>query len=458
MFCPRPAKAWFRGRAIQPGMSRGALWPPWSAGKIPWDVSIFPSPQWAHMLPAFPHLGRPLTLALPCIGLDGASHSLVGMGVPFRVEYAFDTNGGLLPALATIHGAGAARFKLGPTAGDILREDVSQWHRVDAVVSGPPCQPDSHQGRRRREMDTRARVLDKVTEIIIDQGYKGALSFIVEMVEGMMDERIQEGTPSHYHQWAAQVAQRGPMWNLQTWHFNTADYLPQHRRRIYTVGTNRCQVLQVPRAPPAPKAPPLQLEDVLAMGPELPRSQEVHLCPAKRNDLRVLIQIHRAKVARTSHGQAFWLTLPLDRDMEQVWGMSGRVDGLVETLRTGDELKWLTHVGGHPEFSRCLHPVERLALQGFPTSLAAVLSKRDAILHTGNAFSVPVVGAVLQAVCAFLCEHGFLASGIPRSVREREFIEAARACRRARVTELHWEIQVLVTRAQRLRRRLDPEA
>ena len=86
-----------------------------------WRASVgfkhVPSPSWAHLLPPFPALERPLHLALPCIGLDGVSHGLAALSVPFQVDYAFDTLGCLRQPLATIHGAHAETFNLGPREG-----------------------------------------------------------------------------------------------------------------------------------------------------------------------------------------------------------------------------------------------------------------------------------------------------------------------------------------------------
>ena len=142
-----------------------------------WRASVgfkhFPSPSWAHLLPPFPALERPLHLALPCIGLDGVSHGLAALSVPFQVDYDVDTLGCLRQPLATIHGAHAETFNLGPREGDMLLADVGSWDRVDAAVCGPPCQPDSSIGLRLHAADPRAAVLNKVTEIIADQGRKG---------------------------------------------------------------------------------------------------------------------------------------------------------------------------------------------------------------------------------------------------------------------------------------------
>ena len=70
-----------------------------------------------------------------------------------------------------------------------MQVDVRSWDRVDAIVAGPPCQPDSNIGLRMHGADPRSAVLEKVTEIIADQGHKGAFFFIVEMVPGAFANR-----------------------------------------------------------------------------------------------------------------------------------------------------------------------------------------------------------------------------------------------------------------------------
>ena len=441
-------------------------YPAWQPGELPWDLSSFPSPSWAHLLPPFPALERPLHLALPCIGLDGVSHGLAALSVPFQVVYAFDTLGCLRQPLATIHGAHAETFNLGPREGDIWLADVGSWDRVDAVVCGPPCQPDSNIGLRLHAADPRAAVLNKVTEIITDQGRKGAFFFIAELVPGAFANHKKKSLDQSaevvssgieecaYAAWLRDLRPRAPMFNLVVWKLNAATYLPQNRVRHFVVGTNRVFLPQAPIAPPSPSAPPLRLEDVLVTGPELPRDQEAGLSPAKLSDLRVLIESSKARVGWTSQGPPFWLTLPLDRDMEKQWAMRCRVDGLIETLRTGDEFKWIVQVGREPRFSRCLHPVERLTLQGCPTSLAKHCSKRELLLRTGNAFSVPVTAAVMQQLCQALWEHGFLRGHqLPQQLEDLQ--AARRDLRRARAQELRLETLSEHIRAQALRRRLE---
>ena len=85
-----------------------------------------------------------------------------------------------------------------------------------------------------------------------------------------------------------------------------------------------------------------------------------------------------------------------------VFGECGRQDGCVCTLRTQNEMLWILMVdcAGVVTLSRCLHPVERLGLQGFSPELAKGLSKR----------------ALLRFTVACLLGEAAIISGVNKSV------------------------------------------
>ena len=146
--------------------------------------------------------------------------------------------------------------------------EVWSWDRVDAVVCGPPCQPDSSIGLRLHAADPRAAVLNKVTEIIADPGRKGAFFFIAELVPGAFANHKKKSIDQSakvvssgieecaYAAWLRDLRPRAPMFNLVVWKLNAATYLPQNRVRHFVVGTNRVFLPQAPIAPPSPSAPP----------------------------------------------------------------------------------------------------------------------------------------------------------------------------------------------------------
>ena len=133
----------------------------------------------------------------------------------------------------------------------MLPADVGSWGRVDAVVCGPPCQHVSNIGLRLHAADPRAAVLNKVTEIIADQGRKGAFFFIAELVPGAFANHKKKSLDQSakvvssgieecdYAAWLRDLRPRAPMFNLMVWKLNAATYLPQNRVRHFVVGTNR---------------------------------------------------------------------------------------------------------------------------------------------------------------------------------------------------------------------------
>ncbi len=159
--------------------------------------------------------------------------------------------------------------------------------------------------------------------------------------------------------------------------------------------------------------------------------------------------------ASTGHGDA-WITVAVDRDPDRVWG-NGRLwrsDGCVETLRTHNEYQWVLHLGGAPHVSRCIHPVERLCLQGFAPELASHFSTKAQLLWSaGNAFSVPVVTAVAAQCLRLLVRQGVFGDfAVPRPLADAA--EAERKRRHAQITWLRREIALLEAESRCIRRRL----
>ena len=372
-----------------------------------WDPYGFPHPCWTHLLQSFPHVSRQITVALPCMGLDACSHSLAELGIPFHVEYGFDTHMGLLGPITDLHGPDATGIHLGH-CGDILAADISRWHRVDGVVSGPPCPPWSTIGLQHGWSDVRAQVFMKVTDVIVDQGYKGAYFFLLEMVEGMAKQQAsakhdlaQDAQPESPHTaWVADLGVRAPMWEIHVWKMNTQSYLPQHRPRLYTVGVNKAMGCHRPK-PPLP--PPLALRPCLdnIMHPGIPAIQEDTLSAQHRSNLQAAKITIQKKVSAThgDHCQEVWAAVALDRNPDRTWGVAIRTDGTVATLRTAHSWQWILHWRhGVLRVSRRLHPIEHLTLQGFPPELARSMSRSEVVRGAGNACSVPVMGAALASL------------------------------------------------------------
>jgi len=417
-----------------------------------WEPYGFPSPCWTHLLQPFRGMRREIYLALPCLGLDACSHALTELGIPFYVEYGHDTQMGLLGPITDLHGPNATGIQLG-TSGDILAVDISTWRRVDGIVSGPPCPPWSDIGLQHGWDDARAAVFQKVTDIIVDQGHKGAYFFIVEMVEGMSHIRARDAQypcPASPHTvWVAELGERAPMWEVHVWRMNTKRYLPQNRPRLYTVGVNTAMGC---RSPTPPLRPHLAVRPGLdnILHPGIPAIQENtlstqhrhNLDAAKRHILNKLSAAHGDDPARC---REVWAAIALDRNPDRQWGVAIRLDGTVATLRTAHVWQWILHWrDGELLVSRRLHPIEHLTLQGFPPELAESMSQVDVVKGAGNACSVPVMGAVLA--CVLQACPGLMYSGPHPTVHGGPLSEH-RLRKRQRMEALRTDIAILQAEA-----------
>ena len=96
-------------------------------------------------------------------------------------------------------------------------------------------------------------------------------------------------------------------------------------------------------------------------------------------------------------GQELICCISVDRDPSKTF-REFRIDSCVCALRTHNEMLWVLMVDseGTVAVSRCLHPVERLGLQGFRPEIAQYLSKRALLRCSGNACSVPVITSVFR--------------------------------------------------------------
>ena len=178
-----------------------------------------------------------MTLALPCLGMDGLSAGLREIQWDgFEIAYAYDIDESLVPVLLHLNGP-HANFNIGSRRGDFLACEIDELPRVDFIIAGPPCPPFSSIGPSScPENDPRERVFRQVTKFIRSQGRKRCLGFIVEMVLGIAHRSREQ---SYHEVWFEELQRSAPMFRIDTWLVNSKDYVPQHRPRLYTVGVLR---------------------------------------------------------------------------------------------------------------------------------------------------------------------------------------------------------------------------
>ena len=326
-----------------------------------------------------------------------------------EIIHAYDIDTELIPALLARFGREVVeRFDIGPK-GNLLQVDVENMEDVDVIIAGPPCPPFSSIGSRGGLNDERAKVFGVVHNMLKDQYRRKALkAFIVEMVAGMSHERVVDSSTGPrdekenlYQNWLQQLKEDLPGFRTFSWLMQTADYLPQHRPRLYTVGISVDVLGDRVMIPPTLPRTAMHMRATLssALNTGLPALCEQNLTGQQRVNLMTM---KRRLLAHRPRGRSMCCCISVDRDPGMVFGEYYRQDGCVCTLRTQNEMLWILMVdcAGVVTLSRCLHPVERLGLQGFSPELAKGLSKRALLRFTGNACSAPVITSVFrQLLC-----------------------------------------------------------
>ena len=432
-------------------------WPNWGLGGVPVQPEGFPRMLWSHLIPAMPQMGRKLKLALPCIGMDALGAGLRELRWDgYEITYGYDVDESLIPILIHLHG-GDVNLNIGHR-GDLLACNEEEWSRVDFVISGPPCPSFSSIGSNRApETDPREAIFQKVTKIIISQGRKRCLGFIMEMVPGIAHRSREQ---NYFERWLAELREQAPMFRIDVWPMNSSDYVPQNRPRLYIVGVLSDLLGDAGIPPPMPCATMrVPLGDVLHKG-LLPVDERM-LTPQQRHNLSMakpllrlrLLQQGRSPLCTPTTGALGRFRPPIacfsvDRDSEKQFGLSIRSDDTVPTLRIGNEMLWLLKYSeaGDVIISRCLHPVERLALQGFAPELARHVSKNTLMRITGNSFTVPVVVAVFRQCLVSIAHRRSPATGaffVPLLLTRPPSEMASILAKRKRINELRENIAIL---------------
>ena len=272
--------------------------------------------------------------------------------------------------------------------------------------------------------DERSQVFSAVHEMLKNQYARKALkAFIVEMVPGMKHNTIVHSSTGRgddrenlYNMWLQSLREDLPGFRIYSWMMQSSDYLPQYRLRIYTVGISAeilgDGVMIAPSLPSSATHLRTSLSSALHMG--LPALCEQSLKGQQRDNLMTMKQ---RLLAYRPRGTEVTCCLSVDRDPRKTFGENLRTDGCVCTLRTGNEMLWILMVdsAGIVTLSRCIHPVERLSLQGFCPDFAQYLSKTTLLRCTGNACSVPVITSVFRQLLCPLANPSVL--GLPNVPR-----------------------------------------
>ena len=127
------------------------------------------------------------------------------------------------------------------------------------------------------------------------------------------------------------------------------------------------------------------------------------------------------------------------------------------TLRCTNDLCWLIvmDASGTVHLSRPIHPMERFALQGFSARHAGWLTKLEMLRVTGNAMSVPVVGAVFVGALCCLATAAQPVPHMPFKVDRRAALMQliSLRIRQADAQRLQYEAALAIVAGNPIRRR-----
>ena len=115
---------------------------------------------WHTKLPDIPKLGRPLKVALPCVGIDGCTHALQIMETDFQLTNMYDVESGNDALLKQHYREASVQGKVvlnTGTSGDLCSVDMMRLEKPDGLCSGPPCPPWAGNGNKKSQDDPRAR-------------------------------------------------------------------------------------------------------------------------------------------------------------------------------------------------------------------------------------------------------------------------------------------------------------
>lgn len=240
--------------------------------------------DWKQQCPAIPKKwNRPLRVAMPCVGIDGAGAALGHLGVKWVPNNVYDLEGRYRDHLSCL--MIGCPLHLGPTDGDVCRVDLKSLERpVDMLVSGPPCPPWAGNGCRGGQSDVRAMVFVAVLRIVIALAKVGDLSAVcLENVKGILQKSAGQ-TQSFMEKVLAIMRDVVPEFSWDVVELNASNYsLAQQRARVFLRGVRTTYFPQgvPPALEPFGSRP---LSDFLS--PDLPHTKRSSLTKTMAQNLK----------------------------------------------------------------------------------------------------------------------------------------------------------------------------
>ena len=373
-------------------------------------VSPFPEGKaWRAKLPDIPKLGRPLKVALPCVGIDGCTHALKILDTDFQPTNVYDVERGyddlLRQHYESANSPGTVVLNTG-ASGDICSADFVRLEKPDALCSGPPCPPWAGLGNKGSQNDPRARVFERVLQWVMLFIKTGSLLFcVLENVPGIL-HRIK-GQPSFMSRVLTTLQEECSEFSWEVFRMKATDYgLPQSRIRVFLIGVRRALFGErvPPPMPPWGRNP--QLKDFLSF--EAANTARDSLTPNMKANLTEHEHRLKAMLRRGALNATDIISVCLDRAYGKVFKPRFYTNK-IPTLTTNNQYIFLMSLDfGKPDHARALFrwllPAERFILQGFPVECAQQLPRSLQVKACGNAYPVPLMAAALTPIVQEL--HG----------------------------------------------------
>lgn len=377
-----------------------------------------PEPNdWATFFPRLPRLARPIHVAMPCCGIDGAGWALKSLGANYSSNNMYDLERRYDKYLKT-HFENGRPPHLGPDDGDLLKVELSAWERpVHLLVAGPPCPPWAGNGNHKGAGDQRAAVFLNIVNVVGSLAKCGELqATVLENVGGILHKQRGE-TDSFMGKLVACLQAEIPefLWDVSV--LKAKDYcLPQDRTRVFLRGirSSLCPNAQVPGVLPAFGSKTLR--EFLVAG--MPPVNRATLTPCMKKNLKDAQAQVKDLLAKGQLSEDDLVCFPLDRADGKCYRRQVSKNK-VPTLTTSNSYLFVSDMqlakkDNERTFFRFLLPEERFTLQGFPACIASSFeSQALQIKAAGNAYPVPLIGAAMAGLLGRLGNNDLPDTGKP---------------------------------------------
>ena len=361
------------------------------------------------MSSAFQH---PLRISEPCYGMGGVREMMSLGAVPHQAVNVFEIDGAMKHYHSLLHEAlgddcmNPEAASWGADSGNLLDVPLDALEPCDGLVSGPPCTPWAHNGKRLGKADPRSQVFERVVEWIMHLALTGGLWFFLLENSTNIAAKVHDEKIPYIEEVKARLEARMPDWVIDLSFSSLESFIPHKRSRCWLRGLRRDMLPGSVQSIPAPLAcigvGPVPLEHLLEAGLEVFPPEAMTTTKKMENTTLYLSEIEAMVRANPNHQHRIAVFDPC-RAQGKKWKVRVHYD-VVPALRTSGPWyfvvslwDWDSAVQDKAIF-RFLTLGERFLLSGHRSEYSKFSSKRLAARMTGNAYAVPMLTAAMAPV------------------------------------------------------------